>query len=405
MPPRPGPVFPQPSGSGWAGWVTAAAAIIALTIVVMRKPAAIPPPQLVPAATAMPAPVPELPGSLPAPAAGLQGGGGTGESIEAMAGRAMAAVVVVETATGKGSAFFVAPDTLLTNFHVVANNSYVTIRQASGETATAYIGATAQDYDLAILKSSGPPSAAFLSLGSAGNLRPGQEVLAIGSPLGLQNSVTRGIVSGLRQMGPVSVIQTDTAINPGNSGGPLLDRAGLVVGINTFILSSTAVPGMQAGSQGLNFAVAIDHAKALLEGRSPATGSLGSADPGGGIQVAAKPTEADQGARILEARLALIAQRADLLDDQWARFIAQGFQGKVQGDFDRPWYALLEPGALAGTVVPGYEQVLDSLRAQAAAIGGWTKSSDEAAREAGVYPGTRRDLRHKYRLEYRGWAL
>lgn len=411
MPPSPGPSAFQPPPaprSGWAGWVTAGAAIIALAIVVMRKPEAAPP-------AAQPAPVqaaaPE-PARAPAPLAPAAPAGPApaADSIETVAGRAMAAVVMVETAAGKGSAFFVAPDTLLTNFHVVNGSSYVTIRKANGETATAYPGATAPDFDLALLKMSGSPSAAVLPLGSAAELRAGQEVLAIGSPRGLQNSVTRGIVSSLRQMGQVSVVQTDTAINPGNSGGPLLDRTGAVVGINTFIISGGQVPGMQPGSQGLNFAIAIDHGKALLEGRPPASGALASLAGGADIRPnAGGPSETEQqqsqGARLLDGRLAQIAQRADQLEGLWERFLTQGYQGRVEGNYERSWYALYNDKALTGNVIRGNERTLAYLRDQAQIIGAAVKASEEAARQAGVYPGTRRELRHKYGLEYQGWDL
>ena len=83
--------------------------------------------------------------------------------------------------------------------------------------------------------------------------------MAIGSPLGLlQNSATRGIVSAIRQLGAVTVIQTDAATNPGNSGGPLLDRQGDVIGITTMGVKE---------AQGLSFAVASDHAQQVLDGK------------------------------------------------------------------------------------------------------------------------------------------
>ena len=76
----------------------------------------------------------------------------------------------------------------------------------------------------------------------------------------LSNTVTRGIVSAVRQVGNITLIQTDAAINPGNSGGPLVDRSGLVIGVNSLAVAA------QAG-QGLAFAVAIDHATDLLDGQ------------------------------------------------------------------------------------------------------------------------------------------
>src|SRR3989442_9613511 len=102
---------------------------------------------------------------------------------------------------------------------------------------------------------------ARLALGSAPRVGTGQEAIALGPPLGVfQNTVTRGIVSAVRQMGAVTLVQTDAAINPGNSGGPLLDRAGEGIGITSLNIPS---------HQGVGFAIAIDHAKSLLDGKLP----------------------------------------------------------------------------------------------------------------------------------------
>ena len=99
----------------------------------------------------------------------------------------------------------------------------------------------------------------MLALGTVNDVRPGQEVIAIGLALGVfQNSVTRGIISAVRRADRTVMLQTDAAINPGNSGGPLMDRQGLVVGINTMKIGGSA--------ESLGFAVAVDHARALLSG-------------------------------------------------------------------------------------------------------------------------------------------
>ena len=399
----------QPAGRtsafqlAWAGWLAAGLAVGVLVWTQVRKnPPPLPAPS--PAAPALP-PLPAPPALRAAAPAHPEAA-----SLEEVVSRGIAAVVVVETARGKGSAFFVAPDTLLTNVHVVTGFSYVTIRRSDGRTATAYVGATAPEYDVAVLKLSGADAGPnpVIPLGSAAALRPGQEVIAIGSPLGLQNSVTRGIVSSLRQMGPVTVVQTDAAINPGNSGGPLLDRNGSAIGINTFILTTGRPSGVQGGSQGLNFAIAIDHAKALLEGRSPAEGALAQ-DNGNGLnrQPPASETEQQQtqGSRLYEARLAQLAQAADTLDRAWERLLAKGYQGKVEGSFERGWYALWADGALRGTFVPGFEASLDQVRSNADTIKRLSITADEDARTAGVLPGTRRELRQKYRLDYPGWGL
>lgn len=343
------------------------------------------------------APAPE-PVSLPAapanPTAPL--------STEDILAKAMPAVVVVETSTGRGSAFFVDRDRLITNHHVIAGQSYVKLRLSDNSTLDASIAATAPDYDLAVLRLM--PSGgdhAFLPLGTVQKVRQGQEVLAIGTPLGVfQNTVTRGIVSGLRQLDKVVVLQTDTSLNPGNSGGPLIDHSGRVVGINTM--------GFR-GSQGLNFAVAIDHAKALMEGRSlqlafvlpPSNGGLKGLLPGGGASEVDQAREA--GARRYEAQLAVLARASDQVESAFTRLLAYYWDGKVVGSFDRAFYALWENGALQGSPVKGYESKVTELRQAADHLRARLREAEEEARRADVFPGTRRMLRQRYRLEHRGW--
>ena len=117
-----------------------------------------------------------------------------------MVDRVMPAVVLIETTTGRGSGFFVRHDTLITNVHVVQNDGYVTLRRMDGSTVNARVESRAPAFDIAILKVATPSaSQAVIPMGSAHSLKPGQEIIVIGSALGtLQNSVSRGIVSGLR---------------------------------------------------------------------------------------------------------------------------------------------------------------------------------------------------------------
>ena len=126
------------------------------------------------------------------------------------------------------------------------------ILKPRGEPVSAHIVGVDRQTDLAVLKieKEGLPS---LELGNSDELRPGQLVMAFGSPLGLENTVTLGTVSAvgrqLRPDDPMIYVQTDASINPGNSGGPLVDTNGRVIGINTFILTQSG------GSEGLGFAV------------------------------------------------------------------------------------------------------------------------------------------------------
>jgi serine protease Do len=134
----------------------------------------------------------------------------------------------------------------------VASPSHHSVVRPNGKTVDAKVLGTDRDTDLAVLKVESK-SLVPLPLGDSETLRPGQLVLAFGNPLGLQNSVSMGVVSSIsRQIkpdDPMIYIQTDASINPGNSGGPLVDVDGRVMGVNTFILSQSG------GSEGIGFAI------------------------------------------------------------------------------------------------------------------------------------------------------
>ncbi|MGA8492876.1 MAG: Do family serine endopeptidase [Terriglobales bacterium] len=154
---------------------------------------------------------------------------------------------------GIGSGVIISPDGyIVTNNHVIDGSVDIRVTMSNRKTMTAKLVGADPLTDLAVLKVDGGnlPS---IPWGDSTALRPGQTVLAFGNPLGFRFTVTRGIVSALNRPNPFSdnarkpgeFIQTDAAINPGNSGGPLVDARGEVVGINTFLVSSTgAFSGM-----------------------------------------------------------------------------------------------------------------------------------------------------------------
>ena len=179
---------------------------------------------------------------------------------------------------GVGSGFIISADGyILTNAHVVAGSSEVTVRLADSkrEFKATVVGADERT-DVALLKveASGLPS---VTLGDSSKLQPGQWVAAIGSPFGFANTITAGIVSATERSLPaeayVPFIQTDVAVNPGNSGGPLLNLAGEVVGINSIIISGTG------GYMGVSFAIpielAVDVSKQLRANGKVTRGRIG----------------------------------------------------------------------------------------------------------------------------------
>src|SRR5687767_7549561 len=164
---------------------------------------------------------------------------------------------------GEGSGFIVSADGyILTNAHVIADADDVTVRTTDRREYPAKVVGLDKRTDVAVLKIEGK-DLPVVKLGDPSKLRPGEWVLAIGSPFTFENSVTAGIVSATGRAMPgedlVPFIQTDVAVNPGNSGGPLFNLNGEVVGINSQIYSRSG------GYMGLSFAIPIDVANNVRE--------------------------------------------------------------------------------------------------------------------------------------------
>jgi S1-C subfamily serine protease len=353
-------------------------------------------PAVTPGIEPVAAPAPAAAEPSPAPAASV----GANGSLEDLVAHISSAVVMIETSTGRGSGVFVRPDTIVTNAHVAGNDVSVRVRRAAGDTLTARVDTVARDFDLAILRLSSPPSdQPTVPLGSVGGVRSGQEVVAIGSALGvLQNTVTRGIVSGVRQAGSVMLIQTDAAINPGNSGGPLVDRQGNLIGINTMGV---------AQAQGISFAVAVDHVHEVLGGQHTATTS---ATPASSLNqtlnarvTSDTETSRNRATTAYDRAIDQLSRRADAMDDYWQRFKSSCYRGAISGGFDREWFALFDERMMHGAVAPGCTNSFSEVRQRANTLRDAVLAADETARRADVFPGVRRDILRKYRLDYPTW--
>lgn len=214
----------------------------------------------------------------------------SGDTLATVAAAVQPSVVSVivqgDSGTDEGSGVIVRSDgMILTNNHVVAAAAFdgtITVKLADDRSVPASIVGRDPTTDLAVIKAAGVSGLTVATLGSSANLAVGDTVLAIGSPLGLDGTVTAGIVSALHRSVSLGdsqqgmdqrfnqtsssslsdAIQTDAAINPGNSGGPLVNAAGQVVGINTAI-ASLGSSSSESGSIGVGFAIPIDQAKTV----------------------------------------------------------------------------------------------------------------------------------------------
>jgi S1-C subfamily serine protease len=165
---------------------------------------------------------------------------------------------------GQGSGFIIDKEGhILTNYHVIADARQIEVTLHNRKKYAATIVGVDRAHDLAVVQIKAPELTPMV-LGDSSKLQVGQKVYAIGNPFGLSGTLTRGIVSSIRQvqepdgMKIEDAIQTDASINPGNSGGPLLNMHGEVIGINTMIASNVGQ------SAGIGFAIPINTAKAVI---------------------------------------------------------------------------------------------------------------------------------------------
>jgi putative serine protease PepD len=202
--------------------------------------------------------------------------GSSTEDVSAIASSVLPSVVQVNTTVAQGSGIgsgvvLSADGKVLTNNHVISGAQQISVTTNDGKEYAATVVNADPASDLAVLKLTGASGLTPAAFGDSSTVAVGDQVVAIGSPEGLQGTVTSGIVSALDRTVNVpgetrrsagtsyQAIQTDASINPGNSGGPLLNSAGQVVGINSAIYSP-ASGSEQAGSVGIGFSIPSNQA-------------------------------------------------------------------------------------------------------------------------------------------------
>ena len=185
-----------------------------------------------------------------------------GEDFSGIIEDAVKSVVTISTNAGQGTGFIISDEGyIVTNAHVLADEfgrlaSIIQARTYEQKIINAEFIGYDGNFDVALLKISGDYDS--LRLGNSNNNQIGEKVIAIGNPLGLQFSVTEGIISGIHRRGINGIeayVQTDAALNPGNSGGPLINKQGKVIGINNFKIS---------GGENLGFALESNYLKNVI---------------------------------------------------------------------------------------------------------------------------------------------
>ena len=303
-------------------------------------------------------------------------------STEELVTRSLPAVVTVETRGGSGSGFYVSRDTLLTNWHGVTSATAVTLRASNGQTSVATVLTSSPDLDLAVLKAQiVNHDQAVLPLAEPQDVRIGAEVVAIGSPLGLRNTVTRGIVSGVRNARGVNLVQTDAAINPGNSGGPLIDRYGRVIGVNTAKLVGE--------TEAIGFAVSVQHTRTLLGPEFTAPSVM--------------QRKRDNSLKRYEDSILLLARGADGVEENWRKFKPECYIGVAEVVAVREWFALadgpppgIKPLARCRSWMPYFQDWSERTKAA-------LRTYEDTALQAGVPAARLRAVRQRYNMTWAGW--
>jgi hypothetical protein len=327
-------------------------------------------------------------------------------SREEIVRRVMPAVVTIQAGNATGTGFFVGRGLVMTNHHVVGDANTVRVHFSDGTSSNGQVSRLASDADLALVNvNSAGSKVAVVALGSYRQLQTGEDVVAIGSSLGvLQNTVTRGIVSAVRRSGGVVYVQTDAAINPGNSGGPLVDKYGRVVGVNTLKVN---------GAESLGFSIAIDHGRRLIDGQTyvadrAAPDATRSEDAFSAFS-GPRTSESDQRHQIglaqYDATVGALSAQADYADLEWSEYAKWcGVSASSAPSGGRAWFAIWSAAGVAGgNARADCSNMHRTIFERANRVKAVMSDASERARRAGVYPGEMRDIRRRYSLDYDGW--
>jgi trypsin-like peptidase len=313
--------------------------------------------------------------------------------LEQVIAVSMPAVVMIETDTARGSGFFVTANRIMTNHHVVAESTFVSVTTQSGTKVVGRVTQRSDSVDVAVIEIDSPAAIdAPLPLGESAALRLGQSVISLGWARSLeQRSVTRGIVTGLRRVLDRPFLQIDAAPYPGDSGGPVLNRAGEVVGITT----------LRANDGGAGYAVPIDDAKPVLADEV----QHASRPPNVPAALVASTADTERAAGTTRFTSALedAAGRAADLDTAWSQYKRACRITSTPEGLSHEWFRLYDARSPLHQTAPQCASALAAIEEGARAIDATVRAAEELARRADVFPGTRRDVRRRLRVDFAGW--
>jgi hypothetical protein len=319
-------------------------------------------------------------------------------SLEQLVQKILPAVVTIEVPNGNGSGFFIGKGLVATNYHVVRPLSSAKVKLRDGTKVSANVVKRAQRHDLAILElAEKQMEHETLPLGTVDDVRVGGEVIAVGSPRFLENTVTKGIVSAIRTSDAITYIQTDAPINAGNSGGPLINREGKVVGINCAGFGD---------KETLNWSIAVDHLRDFLNSNGPLSPLpiAGATEDKNFAKVSRLRSSPE---RWYSDKVRECSKDAERLDSLWRRYETEcATWPKFEETRGRDWFVLwhYEDLVLWHPTSDCRSQFRDIL-ALAKHVKKTMSYAESNASRQHVSADVRRFYRRRYKMDWSGWAI